>query len=110
MTWTAGSECRTRSVKIGRSKCRTEGGWSPQWNGWPAGESRCEVILRLRNVLDTIRLHHSGRLVLIVPHQAAVLSMHYLTSGMTCAHPIRAGKSHSSRFPEDEVQRSDRAG
>jgi probable phosphoglycerate mutase len=34
----------------------------------PAGESWCDVILRLRSVLDTISLHHGGKHVLIVAH------------------------------------------
>jgi probable phosphoglycerate mutase len=41
----------------------------------PAGESWCDVILRLRAVLDIICLHCSGRRVLIVGHQVVVLCM-----------------------------------
>ncbi len=48
----------------------------------PAGESWCDVILRLRSVLDTISLHHGGRRVLIVAHQVVVLCMRYLLEGM----------------------------
>lgn len=46
----------------------------------PGGESWCDVILRLRSVLDTISLHHSGegKRVLIVAHQVIVLCMRYL--------------------------------
>jgi broad specificity phosphatase PhoE len=46
----------------------------------PGGESWCDVILRLRSVLDTISLHHSrpGSRVLIVAHQVIVLCMRYL--------------------------------
>src|SRR3546814_4463817 len=31
----------------------------------PGGESWCDVILRLRSVLDTISLHYAGRRVMI---------------------------------------------
>jgi probable phosphoglycerate mutase len=51
----------------------------------PGGESWCDVILRLRSVLDTISLHHSGResRVLIVAHQVVVLCLRYLLEEMT---------------------------
>lgn len=49
----------------------------------PAGESWCDVILRLRSALDTISLHHGGRRVLIVAHQVVVLCLRYLFENMT---------------------------
>lgn len=51
----------------------------------PGGESWCDVILRLRSVLDTISLHYSGphSRVLIVAHQVIVLCLRYLIEGMT---------------------------
>ncbi len=50
----------------------------------PGGESWCDVILRLRSVLDTISLHHSGprKRVLIVAHQVIVLCLRYLIEGL----------------------------
>ena len=48
----------------------------------PAGESWCDVILRLRSVIDTISLHHGGKHVLIVAHQVVVLCMRYLLENM----------------------------
>jgi probable phosphoglycerate mutase len=48
----------------------------------PAGESWCDVILRLRSVLDTISLHYRGKRVLIVGHQVVVLCMRYLLENM----------------------------
>jgi len=48
----------------------------------PGGESWCDVILRLRSLLDTIHLHHSGQRVLIVAHQVVVLCLRYLLEGM----------------------------
>jgi broad specificity phosphatase PhoE len=48
----------------------------------PAGESWCDVILRLRAVLDGISLHCAGKRVLIVGHQVVVLCMRYLLENM----------------------------
>jgi broad specificity phosphatase PhoE len=48
----------------------------------PAGESWCDVILRLRAVLDTICLHYDGKRVLIVGHQVVVLCTRYLLENM----------------------------
>ena len=48
----------------------------------PAGESWCDVILRLRSVLDTISLQYGGKRVLIVAHQVVVLCMRYLLENM----------------------------
>jgi broad specificity phosphatase PhoE len=51
----------------------------------PGGESWCDVILRLRSVLDTISLHHAhpGSRVLIVAHQVIVLCFRYLIEELT---------------------------
>jgi broad specificity phosphatase PhoE len=48
----------------------------------PAGESWCDVILRLRSMLDTISLHYGGKRVLIVGHQVVVLCMRYVLENM----------------------------
>jgi broad specificity phosphatase PhoE len=48
----------------------------------PGGESWCDVILRLRSVLDTLSLHHAGGRVLIVTHQVVVLCFRYLLEGL----------------------------
>jgi probable phosphoglycerate mutase len=50
----------------------------------PGGESWCDVILRLRSVVDTISLHHSGagKRVLVVAHQVIVLCLRYLLENM----------------------------
>jgi broad specificity phosphatase PhoE len=62
----------------------------------PGGESWCDVILRLRSVLDTISLHHAqpGSRVLIVAHQVIVLCLRYLLEELT----------------EEEILAIDRAG
>jgi probable phosphoglycerate mutase len=44
----------------------------------PGGESWCDVILRMRSVLDTLSLHYAGVRVLIVTHQVVVLCLRYL--------------------------------
>lgn len=48
----------------------------------PAGESWCDVILRLRAVLDSISLHCGGKRVLIIGHQVVVLCARYLLENM----------------------------
>jgi len=44
----------------------------------PGGESWCDVILRLRSVLDTISREYCGERVLIVGHQVTVNCLRYL--------------------------------
>jgi probable phosphoglycerate mutase len=44
----------------------------------PGGESWCDVILRLRSLVDTLSLHYPGRRVLIVAHEVVVLCLRYL--------------------------------
>jgi len=48
----------------------------------PGGESWCDVILRLRSVLDTICLEYAGARVLIVAHQVIVNCFRYLLEGL----------------------------
>lgn len=50
----------------------------------PGGESWCDVILRLRSLLDTISMHHTrpGSRVLIMAHQVIVLCLRYLLEDM----------------------------
>lgn len=49
----------------------------------PGGESWCDVILRLRSVLDHIQLRFRGERVLLVSHQAVVLCFRYLLEEMS---------------------------
>ncbi|QDZ06796.1 histidine phosphatase family protein [Sphingomonas panacisoli] len=49
----------------------------------PGGESWCDVILRLRSLLDTVVLHHADRNVLIVGHQVVVLCLRYILEAMS---------------------------
>jgi broad specificity phosphatase PhoE len=48
----------------------------------PGGESWCDVILRLRNVMDTISREYAGERVLIVGHQVIVNCFRYLFEHM----------------------------
>lgn len=48
----------------------------------PGGESWCDVILRLRSLLDTVSLHHGERNVMIVAHQVVVLCLRYILEGL----------------------------
>jgi broad specificity phosphatase PhoE len=49
----------------------------------PGGESWCDVILRLRSVVDTLTREHRRERVLIVAHQVVVSCMRYLLERMT---------------------------
>jgi len=49
----------------------------------PSGERWCDVILRLRSVLDQVSLRWSGERILVVAHQAVVLCFRYLLEQMT---------------------------
>lgn len=44
----------------------------------PGGESWCDVILRLRSVMDTLSLHYPDRRLLVVSHEVVVLCLRYL--------------------------------
>lgn len=49
----------------------------------PGGESWCDVIFRLRSLLDTVSLHYGGRKVMIVAHQVVVLCMRYVIENLS---------------------------
>ena len=49
----------------------------------PGGESWCDVILRLRSVLDHIQLQYRRERLLVVAHQVIVLCFRYLLEHMT---------------------------
>ena len=48
----------------------------------PGGESWCDVILRLRSLLDTVSLHYAGRRVMIFAHQVVVLCLRYVIENL----------------------------
>ena len=49
----------------------------------PGGESWCDVIFRLRSLMDTIALHYARRRVMIVAHQVVVLCLRYVIENLT---------------------------
>ncbi len=49
----------------------------------PGGESWCDVILRLRSLVDTLTREHRRERVLVVGHQVVVSCMRYLLERMT---------------------------
>jgi broad specificity phosphatase PhoE len=49
----------------------------------PGGESWCDVIFRLRSLMDTVSLHHRGRSVMIVAHQVVVLCLRYVIENLS---------------------------
>jgi broad specificity phosphatase PhoE len=44
----------------------------------PGGENWCDVILRLRGVIDRISLHHAGQRVMIVAHECVIFCLRYV--------------------------------
>ena len=49
----------------------------------PGGESWCDVVLRLRSVIDTITREYCGERLMIVTHQVVVMMFRYLLEEMT---------------------------
>ncbi len=49
----------------------------------PGGESWCDVILRLRSLIDTVRRDYAGERVLLVCHSVVVLCLRYLLEQLT---------------------------
>src|SRR6476661_2931681 len=48
----------------------------------PGGESWCDVILRLRSVIEMVSREHAGQRVLVVAHQVIVNCMRYLMENL----------------------------
>ncbi|HJU37977.1 MAG TPA: histidine phosphatase family protein, partial [Tahibacter sp.] len=46
----------------------------------PGGESRCDVVLRVRDVVDELAARDDGHRVLVVTHQIVVNALAYLAS------------------------------
>lgn len=58
----------------------------------PGGESWCDVIFRLRSLLDTVSLHYGGRDVMIVAHQVVVLCFRYIIENLSEAEILAIDK------------------
>lgn len=48
----------------------------------PGGESWCDVILRLRSLMDTVSIHYAERKVMIFAHQVVVLCLRYIIENL----------------------------
>ncbi len=48
----------------------------------PGGESWCDVILRLRSLVDLLRTEYADQRVLIVTHQVVVVCLRYVLEGL----------------------------
>jgi ribonuclease H / adenosylcobalamin/alpha-ribazole phosphatase len=48
----------------------------------PGGENWCDVIQRLRGVIDRITLHHAGDHVMIIAHEVIVFCLRYILENM----------------------------
>jgi broad specificity phosphatase PhoE len=59
----------------------------------PGGESWCDVIFRLRSLMDTVSLHYAGRNVMIVAHQVVVLCMRYIIENLSEAEILAIDKA-----------------
>lgn len=60
----------------------------------PGGESWCDVILRLRSVIDTITRDYRGEQVLILGHQVVVHCFRYLLERMTEEQILAIDQEH----------------
>jgi broad specificity phosphatase PhoE len=58
----------------------------------PGGESWCDVIFRLRSLMDTVSLHYRGRDVMIVAHQVVVLCLRYIIENLSEAEILAIDK------------------
>ena len=80
----------------------------------PGGESWCDVILRLRSLLEMVTREYAGRRVLVVAHQVIVNCMRYLVEHMDEQQildidrqgdvPNCAVTSYRARFAADDAQ------
>jgi probable phosphoglycerate mutase len=55
----------------------------------PGGESWCDVVLRLRTLVQDLELHHAQARLLIVTHQVVVLCLRYILETMDEATILR---------------------
>ncbi len=52
----------------------------------PGGENWCDVILRLRSLMNRLSIHNEGQRVLIVAHEVVVFCLRYIIEDMDEAH------------------------
>lgn len=81
----------------------------------PGGESWCDIILRLRSVIDSMSIEYAGERVLIVCHSVVVLCFRYLFERMTEEEILTIDRTHevancSVTAYANEPQRAPRGG
>jgi 2,3-bisphosphoglycerate-dependent phosphoglycerate mutase len=60
----------------------------------PGGESWCDIILRLRSVIDSMSIEFAGERVLVVCHSVVVLCFRYLFERMTEDEILTIDRAH----------------
>jgi broad specificity phosphatase PhoE len=60
----------------------------------PGGESWCDVLLRLRSVIDPITREYARERLLIVAHQVVILCFRYLLERLTEEEILRIDRAH----------------
>jgi broad specificity phosphatase PhoE len=60
----------------------------------PAGESWCDVILRLRGAVDSLALRYPGERVMVVCHQVVILCFRYLLERMSEEQILDVARRH----------------
>jgi broad specificity phosphatase PhoE len=60
----------------------------------PGGESWCDVILRLRSVMDSLAIEYADDRVLIVAHQVVVLCFRYLVEHLSEEEVLTIDRDH----------------
>jgi probable phosphoglycerate mutase len=105
---------RLRERDLGAFDRLTERGWSEHYpeeaerrkrmgkfyHRPPGGESWCDAVLRLRTLVQEIRIQHAGTRLLVVTHQVIVLSLRYILEHLDEASILQidreAGVPHCS--------------
>jgi broad specificity phosphatase PhoE len=60
----------------------------------PGGESWCDVVLRIRSVLDTVSREHGGEHVLVVAHQVVVFAFRYVLEQLREGELLAIARDH----------------
>jgi 2,3-bisphosphoglycerate-dependent phosphoglycerate mutase len=60
----------------------------------PGGESWCDVVLRVRSVIDSVSREQGGRHVLVVAHQVVILAFRYVLEQMNEAQLLTIAREH----------------
>jgi broad specificity phosphatase PhoE len=60
----------------------------------PGGESWCDVILRLRSMVNSLRLEFAGERVLIVTHEVVISCFRYLLENLTEEELLAIDRAH----------------